>query len=198
MIRLSGFVKASFLVAAVALWAASAHAQQYSERMFREMRWRMVGGVRGGRARADAGVPTQANVFYIGAVNGGVWKSNDYGRTWTPIFDAEPTQSIGDIAVAPSDPSIVYVGSGEGLQRPDLSVGDGIYRSADAGKTWTHGGLRAGQQIPPLAVDPRTPNRLFAAVLGHPPRGHTERGMFLCEDGVTSWARVLYKDEKNG
>src|SRR5260370_1547880 len=115
MIRLSGFVKATFLVAAVALWAASAHAQQYSERMFREMHWRMVGPFRGGRTRAAAGVPTQPNVFYIGAVNGGVWKSNDYVRTWTPIFDPEPTQSIRHIAVAPSEPSIVYVGTVEGL-----------------------------------------------------------------------------------
>ena len=199
MIRLSGFSsKLAFLVAAVALWAASAHAQQYSEKMFREMRWRMVGPFRGGRTRAAAGVPTQPNVFYIGAVNGGVWKSNDYGRTWTPIFDAEPTQSIGDIAVAPSDPNIVYVGSGEGLQRPDLSVGDGIYRSADAGKTWTHLGLRDGQQIPALAVDPRNPNRLFAAVLGHPYGASTERGIFLSEDGGASWKKVLYKDENTG
>src|SRR5713101_4310450 len=200
MIRLSDFVKVVFVVVAVATCLPSAHAQQYSEKMFREMRWRMAGPFRGGRTRAAAGVPNQPNVFYIGAVNGGVWKSTDYGRTWTPIFDEEPTQSIGDIAVAPSDPNIVYVGSGEGLQRPDLSVGDGIYRSADAGKTWTHlhPGLHDGQQIPALAVDPRNPNRLFAAVLGHPYGANTERGIFLSEDGGTSWKKVLYKDENTG
>ena len=104
----------------------------------------------------------------MGQVNGGVWKSDDYGRTWTPIFDSQPTGSIGAIAVAPSDPNIIYVASGEGLQRPDLSVGNGIYKSTDAGQTWTHLGLRDGQQIPALAVDPRDANHLFAAVLGHP------------------------------
>ena len=143
-------------------------AQQYPENLYQEMRWRMIGPFRGGRTRAVAGVPSQPNVFYIGAVNGGVWKSDDYGRTWNPIFDDQPTQSIGAIAVAPSDPNIVYVASGEGLHRPDLSVGDGIYKSTDAGKTWTHLGLRNGQQIPALAVDPRNPNKLFAAILGRP------------------------------
>ena len=117
----------------------------------------MIGPFRGGRTRALAGVPSQPNVFYIGQVNGGVWKSDDYGRTWAPIFDDQPTQSIGAIAVAPSDPNILYVASGEGLPRPDLSVGDGIYKSTDAGKTWTHLGLRGGQQIPALVVDPREP-----------------------------------------
>ncbi len=94
-------------------------------------------------------------------MNGGVWKTDDYGRTWQPIFDDQPTGSIGAIAVAASDPNIVYVGSGEGLHRPDLSVGDGIYKSTDAGKTWTHLGLRDGQQIPQIAVDPRDPNQGF-------------------------------------
>ena len=120
-----------------------------------DMHWRMIGPFRGGRTRAAAGVPDQPNVFYVGQVDGGVWKSTDYGRTWNPIFDGQDTQSIGAIAVAPSDSNVVYVASGEGLHRPDLSVGDGIYRSADAGKTWTHLGLRDGQQIPAIAVDPR-------------------------------------------
>ena len=131
-------------------------------------------------------------------VNGGVWKSDDYGRTWNPIFDDQPTQSIGAIAVAPSDPNIVYVASGEGLQRPDLSVGDGIYKSTDAGKTWTHLGLRDGQQIPALAIDPRDPNRLFAAVLGHPYGPNEERGIFRSTDGGATWQKVLYKDENTG
>ena len=120
-----------------------------------DMHWRMIGPFRGGRTRAAAGVPDQPNVFYVGQVDGGVWKSTDDGRTWNPIFDGQDTQSIGAIAVAPSDSNVVYVASGEGLHRPDLSVGDGIYRSADAGKTWTHLGLRDGQQIPAIAVDPR-------------------------------------------
>src|SRR5579871_4672672 len=124
--------------------------------------------MRAGRTVALAGVPNQPNLFYIAAVNGGIWKSDNAGRTWAPIFDQEPTGSIGAIAVSPSDPRIVYAGSGEGLQRPDLAIGDGIYKSSDGGTTWTHLGLRDGQQIASMAIDPANPNRLFVAVLGHP------------------------------
>jgi photosystem II stability/assembly factor-like uncharacterized protein len=163
-----------------------------------DMHWRMIGPFRGGRTRAAAGVPDQPNVFYIGQVDGGVWKSNDYGRTWHPIFDHEDTQSIGAIAVAPSNDNIVYVASGEGLHRPDLSVGDGIYRSDDAGKSWTHLGLREGEQIPAIAIDPANPNVLFAAVLGHPYGPSEERGIFRSDDGGKTWKKVLYKDERTG
>ncbi len=148
-----------------------------------DMHWRMIGPFRGGRTRAAAGVADQPNVFYIGQVDGGVWKSNDSGRTWRPIFDHEDTQSIGAIAVAPSNDNIIYVASGEGLHRPDLSVGDGMYRSDDAGKTWTHIGLRQSEQIPAIAVDPENPNVLFAAVLGHPYGPNSERGIFKSTDG---------------
>lgn len=158
----------------------------------------MIGPFRGGRTRAAAGAHGQPTLFYVGVVNGGVLRSDDSGRTWTPIFDGQPTQSIADIAVAPSDPIVAYVASGEGLRRPDLSVGDGIYRSADAGKTWTHLGLRDGQAIPALRVDPRDPNRLFAAVLGHPYGPSPERGIFRSRDGGLSWTKVLYKDENTG
>jgi len=158
----------------------------------------MIGPFRGGRTRAAAGVPSQPNVFYMAQVNGGVWKSDDYGRIWAPIFDHEPTQSIGSIAVAPSNPNIIYVGSGEGLHRPDLSVGNGIYKSTDAGKTWTHLGLRDGLQIPALAIDPRDPNKIFAAVLGHPYGPNEERGLFRSTDGGQTWQKVIYKDENTG
>ncbi len=173
-------------------------AQQFDPNLYKEMRWRMIGPFRGGRTRAIAGVPSQPNVFYIGAVNGGVWKSDDYGQTWRPIFDDQPTGSVGAIAVAPSDPNIVYVGSGEGLQRPDLSVGDGIYKSTDAGKTWTHLGLRDAKQIPQIAVDPRDPNRLFVAALGHPYGPNEERGLFRSTDGGQTFQKVLYEDENTG
>jgi photosystem II stability/assembly factor-like uncharacterized protein len=173
-------------------------AQHQPPGAFADLGWRMIGPMRGGRTRAVAGVPAQPNVFYVGAVDGGVWKTSDAGRTWRPVFDAQPTQSIGAIAVAPSDPNIVYVASGEGLRRPDLSVGNGIYRSADGGGTWVHGGLTDGQQIPELAVDPRDPNRLFAAVLGHPYGANTERGIYRSRDGGASWERVLYKDADTG
>ncbi|MGA8866949.1 MAG: glycoside hydrolase [Candidatus Sulfotelmatobacter sp.] len=171
---------------------------QVPENMYQELRWRMIGPYRGGRTRAATGVPSQPNVFYIGQVNGGVWKSDDYGRTWTPIFDHESSQSIGAIAVAASDPNIIYVASGEGLHRPDLSVGNGIYKSTDAGKTWTHLGLRDSQQIPALAVDPRDPNRVFAAVLGHPYGPNEERGLFRSTDGGQTWQKAIYKDENTG
>ncbi|MBV8891470.1 MAG: glycoside hydrolase, partial [Acidobacteria bacterium] len=172
--------------------------EQFSPSLFQEMHWRMIGPFRGGRTRAVAGVPNQPNTFYIGAVNGGVWKSDDYGRTWKPIFDQQPTQSIGAIAVAASDPNIVYVASGEGLHRPDLSVGAGILKKRDGGKTWTHLGLRGSQQIPALVVDPRDPNRLFAAVLGHPYGASEERGIFRSTDGGQSWQKILYKDANTG
>ncbi len=166
--------------------------------LFHELHWRNIGPFRGGRTRAAAGVPDQPNVFYMGQVNGGVWKTDDYGQTWTPIFDAQPTQSIGAIVVAPSNPSIIYVASGEGLRRPDLSVGDGIYRSDDAGVTWKHLGLRDGQQIPTLAVDPRNPDRVFAAVLGHPYGPNAERGIFRSTDGGATWEKSLFVDADTG
>jgi photosystem II stability/assembly factor-like uncharacterized protein len=165
---------------------------------FAEMRWRSIGPFRGGRTVAAVGIPSQPNVFYIGVNNGGVWKTTDSGRVWTPLFDDQPTGSIGAIAIAPSDPNVIYVGSGEGLQRPDLSTGNGIYKSIDAGRTWTHLGLRDGQQIPMLAVDPRDPNRLFAAVLGHPYGSNEERGIFRSTDGGRTFAKVLYRDENTG
>ncbi|PYS22662.1 MAG: glycoside hydrolase, partial [Acidobacteria bacterium] len=177
---------------------AIAIAQQFSPDLFKSLHWRSIGPFRGGRTRAVAGVPSQPNVFYIAQVNGGVWKTDDYGRTWTPIFDDQPTGSVGCIAVAPSDPNTIYVGSGEGLQRPDLSVGDGIYKSTDAGKTWMHLGLRDGQQIPQIAVDPRNANVLIVAVAGHPYGPNTERGIFRSTDGGQTFEKVLYKDENVG
>ncbi len=182
----------------VFLPVASSSAQQVPENTYQELRWRMIGPFRGGRTRAATGVPSQPNVFYMGQVNGGVWKTDDYGRTWNPIFDHESTQSIGAIAVASSDRNIIYVASGEGLHRPDLSVGNGIYKSTDAGRTWTHLGLRDSQQIPALAVDPRDPNRVFAAVLGHPYGPNEERGLFRSTDGGQTWQKVISRDENTG
>jgi photosystem II stability/assembly factor-like uncharacterized protein len=180
-------------------WPISPNAQSDGSGAFApSMRWRAIGPFRGGRTKAITGVPGNPNIFYIGAVNGGVWKTTDFGRTWTPIFDDQPTGSIGAIAVAPSDPNVIYVGSGEGLARPDLSVGDGIYKSTDAGKTWTHLGLRDGQQIPYIIVDPRNANRLFVAVLGHPYGPNQERGVYRSTDGGRTFQNVLSKDENTG
>jgi hypothetical protein len=177
---------------------AAAAPREPGSTLFAEMRWRSIGPHRGGRTKAVAGVPSQPHTFYIGVCNGGVWKTTDAGRTWKPIFDDQPTGSIGWVAVAPSDPNVIYMGSGEGLPRPDLSTGDGIYKSTDAGKTWTHLGLGDGQQIPKIAVDPRNPNRLFVAVLGHPYGPNQERGIFRSNDGGRTFQKVLYKDENTG
>ena len=147
---------------------------------------------------AAVGVASQPSVFYIGVNNGGVWKTDDYGRTWNPIFDGQSTGSIGAIAVAPSDPNVVYVGSGEGLQRPDLSVGNGMYKSTDAGRTWTHLGLDDAQQIAQIVVDPRDANRVLVAVMGHPYGPNETRGVFRSTDGGATWTRVLYQDENTG
>ena len=170
----------------------------YDPGLFAEFRWRDIGPYRGGRTKAAAGVRQKPNVFYIGVVNGGVWKTTDYGRTWQPIFDDQPTGSIGAIAVAPSDPDVIYVGSGEGLQRPDLSTGDGIYKSTDAGSTWTQLGLRDGQQIPQIIVDPGNPDRLYVAVLGHPYGPNEERGLYRSVDGGRTFQRVWYRDVNTG
>ena len=173
--------------------------QQYDQKLFSEMRWRCIGPFRGGRTVAISGVPHQPNVFYMAAVNGGVWKTTDFGNTWNPIFDDQATGSVGALAVAPSDPNIIYVGSGEGLQRPDLATGDGVYKSADAGKTWTHlQNLRDAQQITAILVDPKDPNRVFVATEGHPYGPNAERGVFRSTDGGQSFQKVLYKDENTG
>jgi photosystem II stability/assembly factor-like uncharacterized protein len=197
-VTISQLVFGLLVCVSVFLPVTSSSAQQIPENTYQDLRWRMIGPFRGGRTRAATGVPSQPNIFYVGQVDGGVWKSDDYGRTWTPIFDHESTQSIGAIAVAPSNPNIIYVASGEGLHRPDLSVGNGIYKSTDAGKTWTHLGLRDGLQIPALAIDPRDPNKIFAAVLGHPYGPSDERGLFRSTDGGQSWQKVIYKDENTG
>ncbi len=182
----------------LSVFLPSVSAQAQSTPMMPDLHWRNIGPFRGGRTRAATGIPGQPNVFFVGQVDGGIWKSTDYGRTWNPIFDKEDTQSIGAIAVAPSNSNIIYVASGEGLHRPDLSTGDGIYRSDDGGKTWQHLGLRNSQQIPALVVDPHNPDRAFAAVMGHPYGPSTERGIFRTTDGGKTWTRVLYKNDRTG
>ena len=173
-------------------------AQKDNDKIFRHLHWRMIGPHRGGRTVGAVGIPTQPNVFYIGVNNGGVWRTDDYGRTWDPVFDSESTGSIGAVAIAPSDPSVIYVGSGEGLQRPDLSVGDGMFRSTDGGKSWKYLGLSDAQQIGAIVVDPRDQNKVFVAVLGHPYGANEERGVFRSTNGGEYWQKVLYKDENTG
>jgi photosystem II stability/assembly factor-like uncharacterized protein len=184
-------------------------AQQFDPAMYQELRWRMIGPFRGGRTVAISGVPGQPNVFYMAPNNGGVWKTTDFGQTWNPIFDGQPNNgdqaddaqrsgSIGALAVAPSNPNTIYVGSGEGLRRPDLSVGNGIYKSIDAGRTWQHLDLHDAQQIASIIVDPQDPDRVFVAALGHPYGPNQQRGVFRSLNGGQTWQKVLYKDENVG
>ena len=188
----------SALLTAAALAQTSARTPSVSPALFSDMRWREIGPMRAGRTRALAGVPSEPATFYLGAVNGGVWKTTDAGDTWHSLWDKQPSGSIGSIAVALSDPNVIYVASGEGLARPDLSIGDGVYKSTDAGRTWTHLGLRDGEQIGQIAIDPRDPNKVFVAVTGHPYGPNKERGLYRSTDGGKSFQNVLSIDENTG
>jgi len=160
--------------------------------------WRDIGPMRGGRSVGVAGVPSQPDTYYFGSVGGGVWKTENSGRTWTPIFDDEPVQSIGAISVAPSDPNIIYVGTGEADIRSQTSYGDGMYKSSDAGRTWRHIGLDATQRIGRIVVDPSDPNRVYVAALGHAYDANPDRGVYRSLDGGATWKKILYHDENVG
>jgi photosystem II stability/assembly factor-like uncharacterized protein len=188
----------TFLLIGFTTVTAHSQQQQYDQKLFGEMRWRCIGPFRGGRTVAISGVPQQPNVFYMAAVNGGVWKTTDAGNTWNPIFDDQSSGSVGALAIAASDPNIIYVGSGEGLQRPDLATGDGLYKSIDAGKTWAHLGLRDAQQITAIVIDPQNPDRVLIAVEGHAYGPNAERGVFRSTDGGKTIEKVLYEDENTG
>src|SRR5215469_4580132 len=166
--------------------------------LFGALRWRGIGPYRGGRALAVAGVPGDGSTFYFGGVAGGVWKTTDGGNTWLPLTDGTPISSVGAIAVAASDHDIIYVGTGEAAPRGDMTYGDGVYKSVDGGKTWTHVGLEDTRQIGALIVDPHDPDIVLVAALGHAFGPNTERGVFRTVDGGKSWKKVLYKNEDTG
>lgn len=182
----------------ILLSAYSLIAQPIAKSNYQDLKYRMIGPFRAGRTVGAVGVPSQPNVFFIGVNNGGVWKTDDYGRTWKPLFDEMPTGSIGDIAVSPTNPNVIYVGTGEGLHRPDLSVGDGIYKSTDGGKSWQHLGLKDVQQVGWITVHPTNPDEVFVAGLGHPYGPNPERGVFRTRDGGKTWDKVLYINENTG
>jgi photosystem II stability/assembly factor-like uncharacterized protein len=196
---LGGIARRGIRFAAVAaLTALPLAAQTFDPALFSGMRWRMAGPFRGGRVLAVALVPGQPEHFYFGSVGGGVWETHNAGRTWDPIFDGQPVASIGAIAVAPSDPRVIYVGSGEADMRSDISYGNGVYRSTDGGRTWERAGLEPTRQIGRIVVDARDPNRVYVAALGHAYGPNPERGVYRSTDGGHSWSRVLYKDEDTG
>jgi len=166
--------------------------------LFKGMQWRGIGPYRGGRALAVTGVSGEPGVFYFGAAAGGVWKTIDSGASWTPLFDNQAMSSIGAIAVAPSNHDVIYVGSGEGALRGNITFGDGVYKSSDGGKTWTNIGLRDTRQIGALIVDPNNPDIVLVAAIGHAFGPNVERGVFRSVDGGKTWKKVLYKDENTG
>src|SRR5213080_4622876 len=197
-VRVSGVLCiAAFIVGALSR-VPTTLGQQYEANLFSALRWRMIGPFRGGRVNAVSGVPGQPNTFYFGSVGGGVWKSTNAGRTWAPVFDSQPIASIGAIGVAPSNTNIVYVGSGEADMRSQISYGNGMYKSTDAGSTWTHIGLDGTRQIGRLIVDPKNPNTVFVAALGHAYGANPDRGVYRSRDGGAAWEKVLFKNEDVG
>ncbi len=178
--------------------ARSLTAQPFDSMPLPGMQWRMAGPFRGGRVLTVTGVPEQPNRFYFGAVGGGVWRSDNAGRTWEPMFDGQPIASIGAIAVAPSDSQVLYVGSGEADMRSDISYGNGMYKSVDGGRTWERVGLSDSRQIGRILIDPKDPNLVFVAALGHAYGPNPERGVFRSRDGGRTWSRVLFRGENTG
>ncbi len=189
-------------LASIAVFAAyhisSGSVQPYPESLYSGLRWRMIGPFRGGRVNGVSGAPGRPNTFYFGSVGGGLWKSMNSGRTWTPVFDGQPVASIGAVAVAPSNPDVVYVGTGECDMRDSISFGNGMYKSVDAGTTWRHLGLEATRQIGRAIVDPKNPDVVFVAALGHAYGPNPDRGVYRSRDGGATWQKVLYKGESVG
>jgi photosystem II stability/assembly factor-like uncharacterized protein len=186
------------LLSALLLLASSTAFAAVDPSLLQDLRWRLIGPFRGGRVLAVTGVPGEPEHFYFGSVNGGVWETRDAGRTWQPIFDGQPIGSIGALALAPSNTRVIYVGSGEADMRSDIAQGNGMYKSMDGGRTWSHIGLADSQQIGRVLVDPRKPDVVFVAALGHPYGPNAERGVFRSRDGGKTWQKILYKDENTG
>ncbi len=176
----------------------SAAAPQYNQALFSGMQWRNIGPFRGGRVLAVEGIPGDPNTYYFGAVSGGIWKTVDGGANWVPLFTHEDVSSIGAIAIAPSDHNILYAGTGEACIRGNISYGDGVYKSVDGGQTWKNVGLKDSRHIGAVIVDPRDPNVVFVAALGHAWGPNPERGIFRTRDGGKTWDKVLYVDDKTG
>src|SRR3989441_8270541 len=191
----------SFLIIAIVgllLLVPNINAHQLDTSLYSGLRWRMIGPFRGGRVNAVSGVVGQPDTFYFGSVGGGLWKSLNSGRTWNPVFDSIGVASIGAIGVAPSNPNVVYVGTGEPDMRDSIAFGDGMYKSTDAGKTWKHIGLENTRQIGRIIVDPKNPNVVFVAALGHAYASNPDRGVYRSRDGGATWQKGLFKNDDVG
>ena len=173
-------------------------AQTYDSSLYSGLRWRMIGPFRAGRVNAVTGVSGHPDTFYFGSVGGGVWKTINAGRTWTPIFDSASAASIGAIAVAPSDPNTIYVGTGEADMRDSIQFGDGMYKSNDGGKSWKHIGLENTKQIGRIIVDPKNSNLVYVAALGNAYGPNSDRGVYRSHDGGITWEKVLFKNNDVG
>jgi photosystem II stability/assembly factor-like uncharacterized protein len=173
-------------------------AQQYDPGLYSGLRWRMIGPFRGGRVNAVSGAVGQPDTFYFGSVGGGLWKTINAGRTWMQVFDANSVASIGAIGVAPSNPDVIYVGTGEPDMRDSIQFGDGMYKSTDAGKTWKHIGLESTRQIGRVIVDPKNLNIVLVAALGHAYGPNPDRGVYRSRDGGATWQKVLFKNDEVG
>ena len=181
----------SLLAIFVSTFFLPALAQSVSPDLFSGLKWRLLGPFRGGRVVAVAGVPGDATTFSFGGVDGGVWKTTDGGGVWKPTFDKQSVASIGALAVAPSDPRVIYAGTGEADIRSNLASGDGVYKSVDSGETWQNVGLRDSRQISRIVIDPRNANTVYVGVLGHAYAPNKDRGVFKSSDGGTNWTKVL-------
>lgn len=188
----------AILACFVTLTLSLAFAQQYNESQMKGMKWRLVGPFRGGRVLAVTGIPGDPYTFYFGGVAGGLWRTNDAGITWTSLTDKEPFASIGAIAVSESNPGVIYVGTGESCLRGNISYGSGVYKSTDGGKSWTSVGLKDTQHISKILVNPRNPDLVFVAAVGHAYGPNVDRGVYRSTDGGKNWEKVLYKDDKSG
>src|SRR6476646_3245894 len=198
MSKNSSLVRFIPLCTLLALLSGFAFSQQLDSNLYNGLRWRMIGPHRGGRSIAVSGVEGQPNVYYFGAVGGGVWKSTNGGVTWEPIFDGQPISSIVAIAAAPSNPDVIYVGTGEADFRSNLTYGNGVYKSTDAGRTWKNIGLKASRHISRIAIDPKNPDVVFVAAMGSAYGPGAERGVFRSTDGGATWQKILFKDENTG
>jgi len=172
-------------------------AQQMTPDLYSGLKYRYIGPP-GNRTSAVVGVPGDPLVYYVGAASGGIWKSTDGGVNWEPIFDDQPVQSIGALAIAPSDPSVVWAGTGEAFVRSNISIGNGVYKSTDAGKTWQHMGLDNTGRIGRVVIDPRNPDIVLVAAVGHGYGPQHERGVFRTADGGKTWEQTLFVDENTG
>ncbi|MFZ0211645.1 MAG: hypothetical protein WBE20_01290 [Candidatus Acidiferrales bacterium] len=197
-IRRSGWLLLLGVLGCAAFFASGLRAQTLDAKTWSGVKWRSIGPFRGGRVETVVGIPGNPDIYYFGAVTGGVWKTTDAGLSWNPMFDKENIASIGAIAIDPQDSNVLYVGTGEPCLRGNVSFGNGMYKSVDAGATWTHIGLEDTRHISKVLIDPKNPSTIFVAAIGHAYGPNEERGVFRSTDAGKTWQKVLYKDDKTG